>query len=50
MNLVIKPDGQIAPAMRNRLRRTVAMSFDTMAGAISRVSEKFVSGRFEQGA
>jgi hypothetical protein len=50
MNLVIKPDGRIAPAKRNRLRRTVAMAFDTMASAISSVLEKNVSGRSEQGA
>jgi hypothetical protein len=50
VNLVIEPDGRIAPATRNRLRRTVAMGFDTMAIAISNVSEKNASGRSEQGA
>jgi hypothetical protein len=50
MNLVIKPDGRIAPAKRNRPKSTVAMGFDTMASAISSVSEKNVSGGSEQGA
>jgi hypothetical protein len=37
MNLVIKPDGRIAPATRNRLKTTVTVGFDTMADVISTV-------------